>query len=691
MKKFHLLYLVLAFICITCEKKGNFTNESLEESLASKGKNLLNIKSLSGLYYWSGGKKNTLEIDSSIVIIESTSDSTSFINAIKSGLNKDVNAVRLKKQNLFLLRSDQIVASIGNISAKGLSVSAIHASYKFGKSLEMIPTGEIVLKLKLGGSIQDLLGKYSGKAELVKTKKRNKFTIRANNISDVLDIANQIYESGKVEWCHPSFIVPIVRNSNDTYYSQQYYLNQTNNFDINAPEAWDLLGTLNCPIRVAVIDDGVENHSELTGRVLSGFTPLNSSGLGAPTSSSAHGEAVSGIIAAKKDNNSIIAGIAPNANIIPVNIFYGFESDQDIADGIEWAWDEGDADILSNSWGYGVTSISNPGYDDITDAITEARTLGRDGKGSIVIFSSGNSNSTINGVSFPANVNGVITVGAVDRNGSIWNYSQRGPEMDLVAPSGNVNLNGDFYTIDRTGSSGYSSGDYMTNFGGTSAACPQVAGVAVLMLTANPSLTEAQLRSILQSTATDMGDLGFDNTYGYGRLNAEAAVRAALPSITGEPNYCSTTSFAINNLPTGATILWSVGSPATITGVNNGNTVTISGGNSSGRTLNAQITTPCGTLNIQKSIYMGVRTPSNLTAETGSSWGVSRVHLSFLAVPTAVTYKWYVNGEYRGQTTAPSITLLIEDCGVENTVEVEAINSCGTSSRASVQVIPWCG
>ena len=117
--------------------------------------------------------------------------------------------------------------------------------------------------------------------------------------------------------------------------------------------------------------------------------------------------------------------------------------------------------MLSNSWGYRADpdNIDQVDIDVISAAIGRARTQGRNGLGSVVVFASGNSNphpgcnGCFNGVTFPANVNGVITVGAIDRNGSISSYSSRGPEMDLVAPSsGSSN---DVRTIDRMGSSGY--------------------------------------------------------------------------------------------------------------------------------------------------------------------------------------------------------------------------------------------
>lgn len=236
---------------------------------------------------------------------------------------------------------------------------------------------------------------------------------------------------------------------NDPLYPDQFYLNNTGqgggtaNIDINAPEAWGI--TLGCDnIRIAIIDDGVDNHEDFDGRVLPGFTAgINDTG-GIPANhcSKGHGVACAGIIAASH-NSTGIKGIAPNSQIIPINIFpllpvtgnpAGAATSADIAEAINWAWEPllGNADILSNSWGGGVPDIN------ITAEILAARTQGRGGRGAIVIFSSGNSHEDFSGVVYPASLNGVITVGAIKNNGSIWEYSSRGPEMDLVAPSGNL-------------------------------------------------------------------------------------------------------------------------------------------------------------------------------------------------------------------------------------------------------------
>lgn len=176
----------------------------------------------------------------------------------------------------------------------------------------------------------------------------------------------------------------------------------------------------------------------------------------------------------------------------------------------------------------------------------------------MVVFTSGNDDSPYDHltVRFPANVDGVLTVGAIDKNGNIHNYSCRGNSMDLVAPSGGNP--GDVRTIDREGSDGYVAGNYYDEFNGTSAACPQVAGVAALMLSVRPDLTEAQIRTTLQQTATDMGTTGFDNTYGYGRVNAFAALQSIFPTIMGPDEICNSEVFSISNLPANANVTWSV-------------------------------------------------------------------------------------------------------------------------------------
>ena len=162
----------------------------------------------------------------------------------------------------------------------------------------------------------------------------------------------------------------------------------------------------------------------------------------------------------------------------------------------------------------------------------------------MVAFSSGNSYATC--VNYPARLSTVIAVGAFGNDGIVSDYSNEGPTLDIVAPSNDISSNGflsgaGVRTTDRMGGSGYSSGNYTTGFGGTSAACPVVAGVAALVLSVDPSLTEAEVKNILYTTAIDMGSSGLDNTYGWGRVNALGAVQAANGGGGGGGNTCTST------------------------------------------------------------------------------------------------------------------------------------------------------
>ena len=202
---------------------------------------------------------------------------------------------------------------------------------------------------------------------------------------------------------------------------------------------------------------------------------------------------------------------------------------------------------------------------------------GRNGKGTVVVCASGNTIPSSD-VKFPANMANTIAVGAVDKSGNIWDYSCSGPSLDLVAPSGNIKLTGDVVTTDRMGNLGnnppVNNGTELTNtnytqrFGGTSAACPQVAGVVALMLSANPNLTQSEVVSILRNTATKlpgMNGLSRTDAYGYGLVNAHAAVVQAYQfSISGPDEPCGSSVYSVTNLPSGFTVDWSLSPNVTV-------------------------------------------------------------------------------------------------------------------------------
>ena len=480
---------------------------------------------------------------------------------------------------------------------------------------------------------------------------------------EVLQLVAELDSLDDIVWSEPEFLSNY--SVTNPLYPQQYYLRNTGQnggtpgIDINVEPAWNITNG-NTNIVVAVVDVGVDrNHEDMGNRVLEGHTIRNPTGGGLPQNINSldlkyHGIACAGIIAAS--NNTIgIRGVANNVSILPVNIvpdeahvdslgriIYGFGTNIEIAQAISWTWRR--ADVLSCSWGGGAPS------NDITATIDSARTFGRNGRGSVVVFSSGNNWPNTADVAYPGDLDGVITVGAITNQGIICNYSQRGPSMDLVAPTGNASSVSNVTTTDRMGSLGKNSGNYMYDFGGTSAACPQVAGVVALMLSIRPDLTEDQIRTILQNTARDLGPAGFDVTYGFGLVNAHSALQAVY--ISGPSLVCSSgSSFTINSVPSGSTIQWSCGPYLSRVSSQGSNPCTFSSTGSGSSWISATIYTGGDTITLPHyDVWSGLPLVWQVT---GPSNGCIGNQYTFYAdyppqylAPT--TFEWSISPEYEG-------------------------------------------
>lgn len=394
-------------------------------------------------------------------------------------------------------------------------------------------TQKITIRLENSVSmstVRPILREYG--ASVLENVRRNIYIIEVPALEEQLPLIQELHEEGLIQWGQPDFRVSL-EHTNDPLYPEQYQMNNTGavidgqatvaDIDIDAPEAWAITKG-NTSLKVAVVDDGLESHEDLP-TIVGGFTPLNN-GNGGVVSGSDHGVACAGIIAGQHDNSIGVRGVSPNVQLQSINIFAGNESTNDLADAFYWAIDN-DSDVLSNSWGFttffGLNALcdNNP-YPALTDAINDAAVNGRNGKGCVIIFASGNQNDC---VTYPGRLASVVAVGAISPTGNRSSYSNFGPELDVVAPSSDGAFG--VRTTDREGGAGYTSGNYTPSFGGTSAATPAVAGVGALILAIDNSLTGPEVHDILENTADDMGTNGFDNTFGYGRVNAHEAVLAA--------------------------------------------------------------------------------------------------------------------------------------------------------------------
>jgi subtilisin family serine protease len=387
---------------------------------------------------------------------------------------------------------------------------------------------------------------------------------------NALEIANRFAETNKFAYAEPDFLLFLKKfNTNDTFLGFQWSLNNTGSSiqfsgtpgaDMKVFNAWGIT-TGSSAIKVAIIDEGVDLvHPDLLANMLGGYdgTGLNSGG--APSGNDAHGTACAGIVAGVGNNNLGVAGVAYNCKIVPIRIAYSsgaswVTQNSWIGASIDWAWNQGAADVLSNSWGGGGSSSL------INDPIGRALSQGRGGLGSPVLFAAGNNNSS---VSYPATLQNVIAVAAMSMcnqrknpsscDGETFWGSNFGTNVDIAAPGVKI------YTTDISGSAGYSTGNYAPTFNGTSSACPNAAGVMALILSANPTLTAAQARQIIESTCDKVGGYTYNSgvinqpngtwstDLGYGRVNAFTALQLANPSACINPPPVATTIASPSNI-----------------------------------------------------------------------------------------------------------------------------------------------
>ena len=349
---------------------------------------------------------------------------------------------------------------------------------------------------------------------------------------------------------------------------QQWHLNNDGSVtgrsgeDLRAFAAWQR--TKGEGVRIAVIDDAIEvTHSDIAPNVVAGasfnYRQANR-GSAWPLPCNAddgHGTSVAGLIVARDSNALGVAGVAPRAGLVAYNAL-ATSLDTDVSEALNRDLEVNA--VYNNSWGSPDDGFLHPAEPSFIEAIERGITNGRNGKGAIYVFPSGNGgcynpdlqatpavepcvreNSNYDGY---VNKLGVIAACAVDSNGRQPFYGERGANMLVCAPSSNLpadSSNGFTNTHVRTTAI---RDQYRDDFTGTSASTPMVSGVVALMLAANPALTWRDVRLILATSArqndfpagappipdpewqTSFG-LNFSPKYGFGVVNADAAVQLA--------------------------------------------------------------------------------------------------------------------------------------------------------------------
>ncbi|MCM3125427.1 MULTISPECIES: S8 family peptidase [unclassified Mesobacillus] len=253
-------------------------------------------------------------------------------------------------------------------------------------------------------------------------------------------------------------------------------------------------------IIIAVIDTGVDlDHPDLSRRLTNGYNVLENNDF--PDDDNGHGTHVSGIIASETNNQEGIAGITWYNKIMPIKAMgaEGYGTTFDIAKGIIWAVDHG-ANVINMSLGnYQPSSL-------LKEAIDYAYN-----KNVVMISAAGNENTMQ--PSYPAAYPEVLSVSAVDNTGRRASFSNYGDYIDVSAPGVQI-------------TSTYFNQQYAA-LSGTSMASPHVAGLAGLLLSANPNLTNREVIDIIKNSAYDLGIPGNDSDFGNGLIDVKNALEAA--------------------------------------------------------------------------------------------------------------------------------------------------------------------
>ncbi|ELM3741174.1 S8 family serine peptidase [Yersinia ruckeri] len=386
-------------------------------------------------------------------------------------------------------------------------------------------------------------------------------SVKEDTGDDIFSIVDKIAENKEVENCHPELIHS---KANKAIHPNQWHLKKTvvrteTVIDASANVEAAHTITIGNGVTIAIIDDGFDiQHPEFmrAGKVVH---PRNYAGSyndydPMPAEGDRHGTACAGVACA--DGYYGASGVAPGAHLMPIRLVEGLGSFGEALSFI-WAADNG-ADIISCSWGptdglwylpndpRHKTRVELPAFTRL--AIDYAVENGRNGKGCVIVFAAGNGNESVENDGY-ASYDKVIAVAACNDHSTRCIYSDYGQSIWCAFPSGDTAspteahpapLTSGIWTTDLRHQYGYNPGltltgdifgNYTNRFNGTSSSCPGVAGVAALILSANPDLGYADVKTIIRDSCDKIDQEsghydknGHSHWYGYGRVNAENAV-----------------------------------------------------------------------------------------------------------------------------------------------------------------------
>lgn len=372
------------------------------------------------------------------------------------------------------------------------------------------------------------------------------YSVDAGDPDSALQLARQLERFPGVVRCEPALSRQRARKAlpNDPLFFRQWHLRNTGQLgglagvDIHTEPVWTQVR--GGGVIVGIVDDGLQiSHPDLAPNAsdVPGWDWNDNDGDPSPVDLDVdiHGTQVAGLAAARGDNGIGVTGVAPLARLVGLRLIGGPSTDATEAEAMLYLNDR--IAIKNCSWGAPDGTGLLEGVGPLASAaLAKAVEQGRGGLGTILVFAAGNGRGVGDNANYDGFVNSpyTIAVGAVNHRGAQTTYGEPGACLVVSAPSGSAGMPR-LATTDLAGFDGADSGDYTTNFTGTSASAPLVSGVLALMLEANPQLGWRDAQEILMRSAalndptdsdwiTNRAGLHFNHKYGAGLVDAAAAV-----------------------------------------------------------------------------------------------------------------------------------------------------------------------
>jgi subtilisin family serine protease len=493
--------------------------------------------------YKVAGQPVELEVDPSVVAVRfapvpASAKASALMSAEIASLSKRID---LPEEGLAILPAPALPSPFAwsAKSGHGKLMAALEAEdavektvpvFRFG-ACQAVPTDRVIIGVEPGAEIAPLLARHG--LELI-SRQEERVLARADASADIFALVAALDAEPETLYAEPDFAIigqhmparpagALAELASAA--GSQYALAITRASEAHQVQRGE------ASIRVAILDEGVDTaHPDLAAATAATHDALDGDSYQTPNSWDGHGTACAGLAVGRPASGGGVTGVGIGASLVAVRLARSerkggpwVTTPDRIAAAIDWAWQDGKADVLSNSWGQQLPTSA------ITLALERARTKGRGGLGCVVVVAAGNNGGT---VLFPASLPNVLTVGASNQFDEAKTFesadketywaSCRGPEIDVAAP-GVQNL-----TTDITGTGGYDAGNYAPAFNGTSSATPIVAGACALLLSKKPALREAEVRQAIVATADKVGQFpyvnGRNDYMGGGRLNVLAAI-----------------------------------------------------------------------------------------------------------------------------------------------------------------------